>query len=177
MSACWLQPGSRAFGLMLRLRRLLLPGVPGLVAAVAVEATRRLAALLAEEGRMEFPAALPATSITQARHKTPRTSGGKRRPGAVIRPRPSCTLTAFLLLQKLQFSCRSRRHERLGRWAQRGVGRFLARRLPPPQDKLRPAEGCLVGWATAKAVNGGAFLAQGGPGGSAGQRLVRAPLP
>ena len=45
---------------MLGLCRLVRPGVVGLVAAVAVEATRRLAALVAEEGGMEFPAALRA---------------------------------------------------------------------------------------------------------------------
>src|SRR5262249_11875330 len=68
MSPGWLQPGRRAFGLMLRLRRLLLPGVPGLVAAVAVEATRRLAALLAEEGGVQFPAALRAAGEADSGH-------------------------------------------------------------------------------------------------------------
>src|SRR5262249_1805096 len=68
MSPGWLQPGRRAFGLMLRLRCLLLPGVPGLVAAIAVEATRRLAALLAEEGGVQFPAALRAAGEADSGH-------------------------------------------------------------------------------------------------------------
>src|SRR5262245_20739512 len=68
MSPGWLQPGRRAFGLMLRLRCLLLPGVPGLVAAIAVEATRRVAALLAEEGGVQFPAALRAAGEADSGH-------------------------------------------------------------------------------------------------------------
>src|SRR5262245_47846493 len=58
MSPGWLQPGRRAFGLMLGLRRLLRPGVAGLGATVAAEATRRLAALRAEERGVPFPCAL-----------------------------------------------------------------------------------------------------------------------
>src|SRR5262245_17896812 len=53
---------------MLRLHRLLLPGVPGLVAAVAVEGARRLAALLTEEGGVEFPAALRAAGEADSGH-------------------------------------------------------------------------------------------------------------
>jgi hypothetical protein len=48
----------RAFGWMLCLCRLVRLGVAGLVAAVAVEATRRLTALLAEKGGVQFLAAL-----------------------------------------------------------------------------------------------------------------------
>jgi hypothetical protein len=68
VSACWLQAGRQAFGLMLGLRRLLCPGVAGLVAAVAVEATRRLATLLAEEGGVQFPAALRAAGEADSGH-------------------------------------------------------------------------------------------------------------
>src|SRR5437868_4832845 len=50
------------------LRRLLRPGVPGLVAAVAVEATRWLAALLTEEGGVQFPAALRAAGEADSGH-------------------------------------------------------------------------------------------------------------
>src|SRR5262249_17383756 len=44
------------------------PDVPGLVAAVAVEGARRLAAPLAEEGGMEFPAALRAAGEADSGH-------------------------------------------------------------------------------------------------------------
>src|SRR5262249_10996544 len=66
---------------MLRLRRLLFPGVPGLVAAGAVEATRRLAALLAEEGGVQSPAALRAGGAADSGHGPPplRRSGRRAR--------------------------------------------------------------------------------------------------
>src|SRR5262245_22592859 len=51
---------------MLGLR--LSPGVPGLVAAVAVEGARRLAAPLTEEGGVQFPAALRAVREADSRH-------------------------------------------------------------------------------------------------------------
>src|SRR6266545_1112918 len=44
------------------------PDVPGLVAAVAVEATRRLAALLTEKGGVQFPAALRAVGESDSGH-------------------------------------------------------------------------------------------------------------
>src|SRR5262245_7315912 len=53
---------------MLGLRRRLLPGVAGLVAAVAAEATGRLAALLTEEGGVQFPAALRAAGEADSGH-------------------------------------------------------------------------------------------------------------
>src|SRR5262245_66066354 len=51
---------------MLGLR--LSPDVPGFVAAVAVEGARRLAALLAEEGGVQFPAALRAAGEADSGH-------------------------------------------------------------------------------------------------------------
>src|SRR5437588_12395567 len=105
---------------MLGLYRLLRPRVTGLVAAVAVEGTRRLAALLTEEGGVQFPAAFRAAGEADNGHGPSllRLSGSEQQaPEPAHGPaRPSLLLGS----SRLQLPCHIPRQNFLFQMDQRG---------------------------------------------------------
>jgi hypothetical protein len=70
VSLGWLQANGLAFGLMLIVCWMTLLVVPAYMPAVAIEATRRLATLLAEEGGVQFATAFPATGEAESSHES-----------------------------------------------------------------------------------------------------------
>jgi len=183
-SPSWFQPGGRGFGLSALLGRRLRIGVPGLMAAVAVEGTRRLTASLAEEGGVQFPATFRAAGVADSRHRNASIRGGyatitgrvpRAAKGSMSLSPPSCFISncrAVLRGQRSPRQCRStctpgRRHAKgcTGRQGQvrrvvPGAGGGPVCRLPSTQLLVEYVSQGPKEWPTLKGFSLGLVRAQ-----------------